>query len=633
MLAAESQLNRWRRAELLYRVAAGLGYTLAIVLVLLASACAIDWTIDRTQDTPFPLRATLTGAQVVAALIALLVGRVRVPKIDELAAKAEELVPAFGHRLVTAIQLTRDSEKASGVSKAMLRQVAFEAEALAERHALWRFADVSRLSVAAAVLIPIVFGWGLFIAIRPGLASVLVQRQMLLSAAIPRAVMLENLTPPVLPAGDPVIIRISAIGRLPEELSGSLTISPEEEPSETVPLRVESRSETEAVLVADWPAESRTLVFNAYAGGGRLNAPGRVEFASRPSVASLDAFVILPKYVDPDGVREYRRHMPQGEIFTVPDSSAEISAEFSKPVTTAALRFVKRDTAGGEADLSRTPMTLAESRTSGMAHAEIPEGATGYRVEATDDNGFTTQYPPYRTVTVTADRPPEVSLLPEVLKDPKEDGPLDDFLVDGMPLRLGGQVQVGYAAKSLLGIDKVFVVYRVNEGAWSPLPLTPVVPDLEKTGPFVPDLGVFRESGPFGQVELYKIPAQDPETQPGGLEAGGRINFQTAALRKRPPGAVEDVPLEIGDTVEIRVAVYDRKPGPTRPPTAPPAISGEDEPRLTDSRRPAGWSAESRLKQVVTDAKFEEWRREHYRTRVKLADLEQKQRDVFRRRE
>ena len=634
MLAAESQLNRWRRAELAYRVGAGLCYTLVIVLVLLAAACAIDWFTDRTRETPFWLRVVMTGVQLVAGLAAFtsFVGRVRAPKVDELAAKAEELVPAFGHRLVTAIQLSRDPDKASGVSRPMLQQVAFEAEALAERHALWRFADASRLSVAAGVAIPVVFGWGVSVALRPALAWALVQRQALVWVPIPRAVMLENLTPGVLPAGDPVTIRVAVVGRLPKELAGTLTIEPDGEPAETVPLRVESRTETQAVLVADWPAESRPLTFRATAAGGRLQAPARIEFAARPSVSSIEAFVLLPKYVDPEGRREFRRYQPQGEIFAVRDSSAEVTAEFSKPVREAVLRFVKRDAAGKEEELSRTPLTLTEAQTAGIARAPIPETATGYRVEAGDEHGFATLYPPYRAVTVAPDRPPEVSLLPEVLKDPKEEGPLDDFLVDGMPLRLGGQVQVGYAAKSPLGISRAFVAYRVNDGPWSPLPLTPVEPNLEETGPFVPELGVFLYSGPFGQVELYKIPAQDPEAQPGGLEAGGRINFKTSALLKRLKGSDKDVPLEIGDSVEIRVAVYDRHPGPTRPPTAPPPISGDDAAHLTDSRRPAGWSAESRLKQVVTDAKFDEWRREHYRTRVKLADLEQKQRDVFRRR-
>ena len=42
-----------------------------------------------------------------------------------------------------------------------------------------------------------------------------------------------------------------------------------------------------------------------------------------------------------------------------------------------------------------------------------------------------------------------------------------------------------------------------------------------------------------------------------------------------------------------------------------------------------GWSPESRIKQVVSEAKFEAWRQEHYRTRVKLSELEQKQRAVF----
>ena len=210
-----------------------------------------------------------------------------------------------------------------------------------------------------------------------------------------------------------------------------------------------------------------------------------------------------------------------------------------------------------------------------------------------------------------------------------------DFLVDGMPLRLGGQVQVGYYAKSPLGLARAYLAYRVNDGPWAALPLAATTSDEAKVGKFLPELGVFRESGAFGQVEFYPIPAADPAQDPGGLTAGGRYNFKTSALKKsmKTYDAVKEVDLEVGDAVEIRVVVYDRHPGAAQPPTAPPRQSGSSTDDATamaiDARRPGGWSPESRIKQVVSEAKFEAWRQEHYRTRVKLSELEQKQRAVF----
>ncbi len=628
------QLSAWRRRERLYRLAAGALYWLAVGLVAVAVACGIDWFADRVRDTPFWLRVLLSATQAVVLIVAAwwFVGRVRVPSVDALAAEAEGLIPAFGHRLVTAVQLNRSPAKAAGLSPHLLAQVTHEAGVVARQQPLARLADATPLSWAAAALLPVALMWAGFVAARPSLARALVERQMLRDVAIPRAVQLSNRTPAVLPAGDAVVVRVAASGPVADGTVGELRVEPDGGLVESFALKYESRDgDGNAVLMAELPPTGTPFAFRAYVGGGRLPAPARVLFAPRPAVTGVDAFVVLPRYVDPKGAREFRRHQPQGEVYALPDSSVDIAGEFSKAVTTAVVRFVRRDAAGAETILKEEALTLTDARTGGQVRAALPVGVTGYRIDATDEHGFTALYPPFRPVTVAPDRPPDVALLPEALKDPKEDGPLDDFLVDGMPLRLGGQVQVGYTAKSPVGIGRAFIAYRVNDGGWTPLPLTPVTADPAKVGKFVPELGVFTESGPFGQVELYQLPALDPDAEPDGLAAGGRFNFQTAALRKRPPGTSTDVPLEVGDAVEIRVAVYDRNPAPSRPPTRPPALSGQDAPGPVDARRPAGWSAESRIKQVVSDAKFEAWRQEHYRTRVKLADLEQKQRGVFER--
>ena len=604
-----------------------------VVLLALAAACAADWWIDRTRDTPFVVRLLLTVSQVALALAAgwAFVGRLRVPTVDALAAYAEGVIPAFGHRLVTAVQLNRDADRVAGVSGPMLDEVTRQAAKLAKRERLQRLADPTTVLRAAAMLAPVLLVWAGFAAYRPGLASTLVARQALLGVEIDRAVKLANLTPELWPAGDAVTVRIRVAGPVPDDAVGELRLEPEGQPAETLPLTFASRdADGSATFAAEVPPTGSAFSFRAWVGGGRLKQPGVVRFEARPAVASIEAFAVLPAYVDPTGTREFRRHQPQGEVFTIPDASIDVAAEFSKPVAGAAVVVVRRDPAGAEVELGRVGMKLNETRTGGQARAALPKGVTGYRVEAVDDHGFKNPFPPFRGVTVAPDRPPAVSLLAEALKDPKEDGPLDDYLVDGMPLRLGGQVQVGYAARSPIGIARAYLVYRVNDGPWTPLPLAPVAADTAKVGAFVPALGVFTESGPYGQVELYQVPAADPTVEPDGLAAGGRVNFKTSALKKRVPGQTWDVELEVGDTVEIRVAVYDRHPGPARPPTTPPPLSGGDAAALTDNRRPAGWSAESRIKQVVTDAKFEAWRQEHYRMRVKLADLEQRQRDVFR---
>ncbi len=107
-----------------------------------------------------------------------------------------------------------------------------------------------------------------------------------------------------------------------------------------------------------------------------------------------------------------------------------------------------------------TPSTTANQF---QATLELPIGVTGYRIVLKDQHGFTNRNPPRRGITLAPDSPPQVELLAEVLKDPQDDGPLDDYEVNGMPLAVGGQVQVGWQARSPLGIDEVYIVYRVNE--------------------------------------------------------------------------------------------------------------------------------------------------------------------------
>jgi hypothetical protein len=205
-----------------------------------------------------------------------------------------------------------------------------------------------------------------------------------------------------------------------------------------------------------------------------------------------------------------------------------------------------------------------------------------------------------------------VNLLAEVLKDPSEDGPLDDFEVNGMPLALGGQVQVGYAVRSPLGVARARIVYRVNDGPWSPLPLKQVDADPAKVGRFVPDLGLFERSGLGGQVEFYPVPSADPATEPPGLEAGGRYNFQTAALTKITEGG-ETAKLAVGDRVEFFVEAFDRK---------------ADADRARGLDRPGGRS-ESRIKTVVTQAQLQAWLDQRDQSRERLRQIEERQRGVF----
>lgn len=169
---------------------------------------------------------------------------------------------------------------------------------------------------------------------------------------------------------------------------------------------------------------------------------------------------------------------------------------------------------------------------------------------------------------------------------------------DDMPLCLTGLILVIYHAKSDREIRSANLRYRVIAKGIAPekypeeyrkiqhpqadpkaivfakLPLKRFEGDPKKLGKFVPDLGLFEKSweGLDGEkigerdkanVELYVFP--------GGKEAGGRINFEIAALQKAVPngtGGTKTAKLEVGDIVELYVEVFndgkDGTPDPIR---------------------------------------------------------------------
>jgi hypothetical protein len=151
------------------------------------------------------------------------------------------------------------------------------------------------------------------------------------------------------------------------------------------------------------------------------------------------------------------------------------------------------------------------------------------------------------------------------------------------------------------------------------LTLKPVTADLAKVGKFVPDLGLFEKSWhelsenecDRVNIEFYLFPSPAPSTEPGGLEAGGRYNFEIDGLLKKLPDGTT-AKLEVGDTVELFVEVFDKNPTPGRAP---------------------GYTKEARRKTVVTseDAAQAIKMRDEQNKRLhdKLRDLAADQANVF----
>ncbi len=615
------QLKRWQARERFCRLAWGLSRVAAVVLAALATACLVDWLVDRYRDTPMLLRGAMAFGLLAVFAVAVVgfLFRLRVPSLDVLAGRAEVAHPEFGHRLVTALQLNRPTAKTHGMSPQLLADVTREAGELSARHDLRKLTETHRLKQALYLLVPLVAVVAGLFAFNPKLVLALLARQAFVPGVeIPRSVaiawepkqpVVEGDQPAdVWPSGDSVRLAFRVSGKFTENSVGTVSVTPEGQPVEHYDLRFAERiDDSTARFVADYPPASVPFMFQARLHDGRTRSPGAARFEPRPVVKDVRAWLRLPLYVDPEGKRRYEVEQQQGEVTALVGCGVRIEAAITKPVKSATVVMLKRTAAGAEEPIGDPlPMTLDADRTTASLTAELPANVVAYRVHAIDENDFANLNPPRRGIGVAPDDPPRVNLLAEVLKDPRDSGPIDDYEVNGMPLVLGGRVQIGYTARSPLGLDRAFILYRVNDTeSWTPLPLTPTVGDPAKVGRFLPQLGVFENSGEYGQVEFYRVPSPDLETVPPGLEAGGRYNFETAALKKIEKG--QESKLMVGDRVEFHVAVYDRNPDP---------------------KRPAGRS-ESRIKAVVTLAQLEDWNRQRDQSRERLRQLEERQRGVF----
>jgi hypothetical protein len=627
------------------------------------------WPADplATGETPFwTVRCPLTlGQLVLAALLAWawILRPVRhTPSIDDLAFQAEQAFPEFDHRLVTAVQLNRRSARTQGMSQALIAQLTQEAEQLATQRRFLTLLDTSRLSTAVAWVLPPVLCWSLFFLVNPALARVLVLRQALLPLEIPRRIHLENITPEIWPVGAQVDVRLLVRGRYTPDMVGVLRLVPDEQPEEYYDLTFQSISdEGEAIFGIHLPPQSRDFSFQARLGDGRTTTPGRVRFEPPPQLAPEDpqqpplmTEIELPEWLGrtPSGQPYVRRNQGwnRGDAIDVlPGSVLRIAARFNKPLVQAHLIPLLRTGAHSTTSLPPLPPLQWDSdRTAATWRLPVVDDLVAYRLQLEDHYGFRNPLPIQRNIRLWDDRPPVVELKPESTRDPDRNSPdwapgvqARDFEWD-MPLPLNGRIQVIYSAFSPAGISSAQIAYRVvprgipadaypedirriqhphddpNGLVFQRLPLRPFTGDPHKLGlgEFIPDLGKFEKSGRFGEVEFYRLPSEHPEQEPPGLTAGGCKNFEVAGLQKRLPDG-SWAPIEVGDTVELYVEVYDRLRDafPTKP-------------------RTPGYPREPKRKIVVTEADaelaFRLREQGRQRLRDKLQQIAEDQANIFR---
>jgi hypothetical protein len=309
----------------------------------------------------------------------------------------------------------------------------------------------------------------------------------------------------------------------------------------------------------------------------------------------------------------------------------------------------------GNKEADRPPAKLIQLADEGK-YAEwrfpITAKTIGYRIELTDARGFTSPAPARRGVRVWPDEPPTVEFRRESTRNPDP----TDFYAQGSPDLYvweipvawqptgapgegdSGPIQVIYAAKSELGIGRVNLAYRVipkgeqaenlhprddpAERVFKRLPLTPYTADLAKVGKWVPDLGLFewsfvRQLGPprtylsTGAVCGFRsscTSSHRPTQRRVRViwKRVGRYNFQTNGLKK-PISEGQLAKLEVGDTVELYVEVFDKYSE---------YLEGKKLPG-----RPAGYTREARSKTIVSEEEAGKLYEAHKRLQDKLRSI------------
>jgi len=378
-----------------------------------------------------------------------------------------------------------------------------------------------------------------------------------------------------------------------------------------------------------------------------------------PNNPPLTAEQVLPAYLgsQPDGQPYFRRNdgWTRGEVIdALPRATIIVEAKFNKPVVSARLVPIIREGLL-ERDLPPvSPAEMGKEKQSATFMLPTAPRLIGYRLELTDSYGFTNPTPIRRNVRMWEDRPPTVEFKPESTRNPNPEtfdgqGNPKDYEFD-MALTPDGVIIAIYNARSEVGIRAANIRFRVipkgvqfdlypeeykaiqhprddpNLIVYDRLPLTKFTPAKNADlGPFIADLGLFAYSftRPIDffsmeflvdavprinrnrvNVQFYPLPSRNPSEDPGDLEAGGRYNFEVAGLEKKFPEVLPDgktilkrAKLEIGDTVEVYVEVFDKLPvvdAKGKP------ILGEDGRPLPP--RPAGYTREAKRKIVVSEA-------------------------------
>jgi hypothetical protein len=587
------RLGQLRSRERLLRAFWGLSRWVVLVLAALGVACLIDYGIDRLSETPQAVRWALSGLLAVVAVFGLAkLCRplfARLPD-DQLALWVEEKHPHLQHRLITVVQMHRESADLRGVSTTLVEVVGEEARQHTESISFPSVADHGRVKRGLLWLLPALVVAGALFAWKPALVGTLVARQFGADIEVPRRVKVEPLHAKLVrPAGERLVLefKVQAADLDPDEV-GAVWVRPTNQPTDAYELKFDRKAEDgSAIYAAEVVGANVDLEYWARVDDGRTKQASRVSIVPRPAVNEQHAKLLLPSYcgLTPNGQR-YEVAQSQGDVMGIPGSTAAITIKTQKPIKKAWLQLLgpapdatpkQADDAIPEIERRMVAMTVDKEGNSASGMFDLKADETSFRIHVEDEHGFRNQPAPRRSVRLIPEESPQVTLLRDLYLPTgkvSSDVPLEDFEVDGMPLVVGWPVRVIYYAAGPYGLGQAWFLYRIQKGSdssggesveeekWIRVPLVEVK-GSDKTGPFDFRRGAFLYSPESQAVDFYAAPSNDPEKTIGRTQGGGRYIFHTkkAIDLKGQPLAIKE-----GDRIEYCIEVFaDKNGGRSRP--------------------------------------------------------------------
>lgn len=626
----QHQLARLRGRERWLDLAWGFARLLALAVVLLLVAGLIDWAIDRERDTPEEIRRFLSYLQVVVAVAAclFLLWPLRKRLSDSaLALRVEDRHPQLQHRLISAVELNQPGAVTEGMSAELIGVVTKEALQQAQALDFAGVADNRRLKWSAALVLPVAVLAALPFVLWPDMARALLARQFGADLDIPRSVAIEAITTEPWASGEKGVLRFKVKGKNLDELAGAVRLRRPGQPADSYSLELDKnwkKGDEEAIITAELPPASTDFSYTAWFGDGRTRKPSQVRYVPRPVIVQQTAWVQFPAFcgVDSEG-KPYEQPQGRGDIQGILGSSARVLIKIQKPIKAGWLELLGPEKLNpdqspeemGPEVIKRTIQLkpVNDGRWEGMFDLRPEE--LSYRIVVVDEYGFVNIPPPRRNVRLVPEEPPQVALLkeqfPPILRALLSTN-TDDFVVEGLPLPLGGAIPIAYTASGQYGLGQARLLFRVvkkvesgnddpGDEKWLPLPLQEV-PGNDKVGPFDPRLGAFANSGPKDQIFFHAIPNGNPLPRTLG---GGRFDFKTTGI---PDGKGGLLTLKVGDQIEYCVEVFADKAGKADRPFA---------------------RSETRVKTIVSFGELERWLTDNLQEAQRIRQLDAKQRGLF----